>query len=81
MPWLIRENGMAAEDNGAAGLSRVQLYREASITSASSPGTSQAAEEEELGGAEEHPGQHGQRHVPHHLVRGAAVPAGQPHLR
>ena len=58
----------------------VKVYRDANVE-VSPAGASQAAEEEELGGAEDHPGQHGQRDVPHHLVRGPAVPAGQPYLR
>lgn len=31
-------------------------------------GASQAAKKEELGSSEEHFGQYGQRHIPHHLV-------------
>lgn len=43
-------------------------------------GASQAAQKEELGSSEEHFGQHGQRHIPYHLVWGPAVPVGQPYL-
>lgn len=43
-------------------------------------GTSQAAEEEELGGAEEHFGQYGQCDIQNYVVWGTTVPAGQPHI-
>ncbi|CAJ1079256.1 pre-mRNA-processing factor 40 homolog A isoform X1 [Xyrichtys novacula] len=36
-------------------------------------GTSKAAEKEELGSSEEYLGQHGQRHIPHHLDKGFLV--------
>lgn len=44
------------------------------------PGASQAAKKEELGSSEKHSGQHGQCHLPHHLVWGPAVPVRQPHF-